>query len=196
MGVTHTTAIGPAEGEWRLPIAHQLSAEVRSFFMKTRAQKIETAKGVTEKLKSANTVVLTDFTGLTANGMNVLRKSLREVGMQFQVIKKRILKRVFGETGITLNPKEIEGQLGVVFSPKDIVGTAQPIYAFQKANKDIFRITGGVLMEEKKILTGETVAKIGGLPGREVLIAQIIGMFAAPIRSFLFVVNEKAKKGV
>ena len=34
---------------------------------------------------------------------------------------------------------------------------------------------------------------IGKLPSREVLLAQVAGMLAAPIKMFLYVLNEKAK---
>ena len=38
------------------------------------------------------------------------------------------------------------------------------------------------------------VVFIGNLPPREVLLAQLLGMIAAPIRSFLYVLDQKSKQ--
>ena len=160
---------------------------------KTKNQKIEEVKEVAEKVNETKTIVLADFTGLSANGMNTFRARLHETGMKFRVIKKRLLKRVFESTGIDINPEEVEGQLGIVMSQNDIADTAQPIYTFQEEHKETFKIMGGCEVVEKNVLGAEEVTRIGALPSREVLIGQLVGMFASPIKSFLFVLNEKSK---
>jgi hypothetical protein len=44
-------------------------------------------------------------------------------------------------------------------------------------------------------MTAEDVVYIGKLPPREVVLAQLLGMLAAPIRSFLYILDEKSKMG-
>ena len=161
---------------------------------KTKTQKAEIVNKSKEALEKSNTLVLADFTGLSVNSMNTLRKSLKEIGMRFEVIKKRLLKRVFEEGGVALNPKELHGQTGVVFSSKDIVETAQAVYKFQKTNKDHFKMLAGVEVRGKTYL-GNEVEQIGKLPPREILLGQLVGMIAYPLKSLMFVLNEKSKKG-
>lgn len=161
---------------------------------KTKTQKIEITKHATKEVEKSETILITDFSGLPVNALNILRKSLKEVGMKFQVTKKRLLKRVFEEKGINLNPKELPGQTGVVFSPKDITETAQTVYKFEKANKDKFKTLAGVELSVNKIYLSDEIGKIGRLPSREILLSQLVGMIAYPLKSFLFVINEKSKK--
>ena len=69
-------------------------------------------------------MVFTDFTGLTSNEMNALRRELKAIGARLSVMKKRLVRVVFEGHGVSFDPKGYEGQLGVVFSPKDAVETA------------------------------------------------------------------------
>ncbi|MDI6820654.1 MAG: 50S ribosomal protein L10 [Patescibacteria group bacterium] len=161
--------------------------------MKTKTQKINQVKSGVEELKKNQTVIITDFTGLTANEMNMLRKVVSSLGGVFQVIKKRLLKIIFEKEGIKFDPKEFIGQMGVVFSPKDIIETAGSVYNFAKQKKDFLKILGGFDMNKKKFIEGVDVKRIGQLPSREVLLGQLVGMLTVPIRKFLFVLNEKLK---
>ena len=96
-----------------------------------RTEKEQIKSGEAELAKS-ETVVVTDFNGLTANDMNAFRKTVRAIGGVVMVMKKRLLKLVFAASGIEFNPKDFAGQAGVIFSPKDIVETAGVVYKFGK----------------------------------------------------------------
>ena len=164
---------------------------------KTKAHKARVVQeGEAEALKSVS-VIVADFTGLTANDMNAFRRILRESGSAFRVIKKRLLKIIFEKNGMAFDPKQFSGQVGVVFSPNDMLSTAGVVYTFAKpfATKNIFKILGGFEIAEKQFVSGVDVKRLGQLPSREVLLSQLVGMLASPIRSFLFILNEKAKKG-
>jgi large subunit ribosomal protein L10 len=160
---------------------------------KTKAQKLQAVKEGIEALKQSETVILTDFTGLSANEMNALRQLLRSAGAVFKVLKKRLLKFVFEKEKIEFDPEKMEGQAGVVFSKKDLAETAGLVYKFSKT-KEALKILGGFDVKEKKFIEAAEIKKIGSLPSREVLLAQLLGMLTAPIRQFLFILNERAKK--
>lgn len=164
--------------------------------MKTKEQKKEQIKSGEAELAKSETVVVTNFNGLTANDMNAFRKAVRGLGGVVMVMKKRLLKLVFAAKGIEFNPKDFAGQAGVVFSPKDIVETAGVVYKFGKpfAKKDIFKILGGFEIKAKKFMAGEEVKQIGQLPSREALLGQLAFMLTVPIKKLLFVMNEKVKK--
>lgn len=162
--------------------------------MKTKSQKTEAIKESKDALEKSSTLVLTDFTGLSVNAMNQLRKTLKETAIIFKVVKKNLFKLVLDEFNISINPKELNGQIGVVFSPKDIIETSQIVYKFSKEHKDAFKLLGAAEIGDKKIFSKIEVENIGRLPAREVLLAQLIGMLTAPLKSFLFVLNERAKK--
>lgn len=170
-----------------------LSSTMPQQNMKTKAQKITQIEEGAKELKTSQTVVITDFTGLTANELNAFRKEVFALGGTMSVIKKRLLKYVFEKEGIDFDPKQFEGQTGVVFSPKDMVETAGTTYRFSKQSK-LLKILGGYEVGEKKFITASDVSRIGQLPSKEVLLGQLVYMLGSPIRSFLYVLNEKSKK--
>ncbi len=164
--------------------------------MKTKAQKKEQIEAGKKALDKSETVVITDFTGLSANDMNAFRRTVRGLGGAVMVVKKRLLKLVLKEKGLDFEPKSFAGQTGVVFSPKDMVETAGAIYKFGKpfAKAEIFKITGGYEVKEKKHLDAPTVIRYGQIPPREVLLGQVAFMLTVPIKKLLFMLDEKAKK--
>ncbi len=164
--------------------------------MKTKAQKQQQVELGQQELGKSETVVITDFTGLSANDLNAFRRAVRGIGGKMVVIKKRLLRLVFQNHGLDFEPKNFAGQTGVVFSPKDMVETAGVVYKFGQTfvTKNLFHISGGFEVKEKKFLDAETVQRYGQLPSREVLLGQLVFMLTVPIKKVLFVLNEKAKR--
>jgi len=161
--------------------------------MKTKTQKNKIVEESAHALKKSATVIFADFTGLKVNDLNAFRKSLKAVDIAFKVLKKRLLKIIFEKEGMEFTREKFTGQTGVIFSSKDLVETSNIAYKFSK-NKETFKILGGFDLKEKKFVESEFIKKLGQLPSREVLLTQLAWMLGAPIRNFLFVLNEKAKK--
>ncbi|MBI2278992.1 MAG: 50S ribosomal protein L10 [Candidatus Brennerbacteria bacterium] len=161
--------------------------------MKTKAQKKEAIESGVKGIKASETLVLADFTGVPTAELNSFRKTLRAMGAAFAVVKKRLFKLMLKEQGIEFDPKSLAGQLGVVFSSKDLVETAGVTYKFSKG-KESFKILGGFDLKEKKFFEGVDVTRYGALPPREILLGQLVGMLTVPIRQFMTVLNERAKK--
>ena len=163
---------------------------------KTKEQKIKAVEQGVENLKSSETVVLVDFTGLSVNKLNDFRKQVRAIGGVFRVVKKRLLKFVFEKGGIEFDPKAFEGQTGVVFSPKDVHETSSVVYKFSKQEKGSLKILGGFSVKDKTFIESAYVVSIGKLPSREVLLGQLVGMLASPIKMLLYVLDQKSKQTV
>ena len=161
--------------------------------MKKRAEKIQEVEERAKEIAASKTVVLTSFTKLPINELNQLRRMLRQLGAPLRVVKKRLLKRALEKQNITFDYGKGEGQAGVVFSPKDVLETSNIVYGFAK-NHETFAIVGGIDVEKRAFVPAEDILRLGQLPSREALLGQLVGMLTAPIRSFLFVVNEKAKQ--
>lgn len=158
---------------------------------KTKQQKIQAVQEGQKAFQKSESVIIADFTGVRVNDLNNFRKSLKEIGAGFSVIKKRLLNIILEKENFPKTGK-FEGQTGVIFSPKDMVETAGISYKFSKA-KDAFKILCGFEVKDKKFMDGAEVKAIGQLPSRDILLGQLVGMIAAPIRSFLYVLNEKSK---
>ena len=166
--------------------------------MKTRAQKQETIEKSMEAIKKSELMLFADFSGVSVSEISRLRKTLRDAGAKFTVIKKKLLRVAFQKLGLDFNPEQFDSQLGTVFSSKDISVIAGPVYRFSRetlgANKkERFKILGAFEVAAKKFLSGEEVKAIGQLPPREVLLGQLMGAISGPMRALLYVLSERGK---
>jgi len=157
--------------------------------MLTKGQKKKIITNETSSLKNSRSVVFIDFTKVKAGELNSFRKTIREAGGELKVVKKKLLRVAMSEAGIDFNPEIFESQVGTIFSDNEIFVMAGPTHKFSVA-----KILGGYDMDGKRFVPAEEVVMLGKLPSREVLLGQLVGMLASPIRSLMFVLKERASK--
>jgi large subunit ribosomal protein L10 len=158
--------------------------------MKSKQQKNLEIKSGEELFKKSQSLIFVDFSKVPTQNLRLLKTKLKKIGAQFKVIKKRLLRIIFKENKIDFDPQaNFEGQMGTIFSPEDVYSSAGPVH---KSLEGI-QAVGAYDLKEKQFLTIDAFKKIALLPSREVLLSQVVGMIAAPIKMFLFILNEKSK---
>lgn len=167
--------------------------------MKTKQQKIEAVSDGMEQIKKSETLVFADFGGVSVEELKTFRRALREVGAKFSVMKKRLMRVMFQGLGIDFNPEQFDAQVGTVLSSKSIADVAGVVYKFSRTTvgankKERFSILGAYDLTSKKFMEGAEVKMIGQLPSREILLGQLMGTIAGPLRALLYVLNEKSKQ--
>jgi large subunit ribosomal protein L10 len=171
--------------------------------MKSKLQKQEELNKAKTLLGKAQVLVFTDFTNLPAEDMRRLRRELKAVGADFLVIKKRLLNLLLKDKKIDFDVRKFKISLGTVFSEADAEKISMPVYKlFSSLNvpegqaKDVWvkHILGGYDLKNKVAIEGQQIVYIGKLPPREVLLAQLFGMLASPIRSFMYLLDQKSKQ--
>lgn len=141
-------------------------------------QKEEEVKALAAKMKEASIVLLVDYRGINVADVTELRKSVREVGAEYSVIKNNITRRALAECGITELNEALEGPTAVIIAQTEYLPALKAIYKFAKAN-DFYKIKGGVL--EGKVSTVEELTTLAQLPSREELIAKLAGCLLANV---------------
>jgi large subunit ribosomal protein L10 len=172
--------------------------------MKTRAQKETELANARELFEKSEALIFADFTKITAENLRKLRTELKKSGANFLVIKKRILGILLKEKGIAVDLKQFKTSVGTIFSEVDHEHIAGPAFKFfsgmevsEGEAKDVWikKILAGYDIKGNVPITAQDIVYIGKLPPREVVLAQLLGMLAAPIRSFLYILDEKSKTG-
>ncbi len=172
--------------------------------MKTRAQKETELANARALFEKSEALIFADFTKITAENLRTLRIELKKSSANFLVIKKRILGILLKEKGIDVDLKQFKTSVGTIFSEVDSEHIAGPAFKFfsgmevpEGEAKDIWikKILAGYNITAGTAMTAEDIVYIGKLPPREVVLAQLLGMLAAPIRSFLYILAEKSKMG-
>jgi len=170
--------------------------------MKTKAQKIEELKKAKALLERSQALIFADFTKIAAEDVRKFRAELKKMDANFLVIKKRLLALLLKERGIGVDLKQFKISVGTIFSEKGIDATAGPAFRFfsglevpEGGDKQtwIKHLLGGYDVKGNAPVDATQVVFIGKLPPREVLLAQLFGMLAAPIRSFMYLLDQKSK---
>jgi len=158
-----------------------------------KTQKTDIIEKGNVDLEKANALIFTDFTGTSVSDLGQLRTDLRENDSKFKVIKKRLLKIVFGSKNIDVDPVSYEGTLGTVFVRGGLSETAGSLYRFSKTHEK-FKLLGAYDLAKKELINAADINAIGSLPPRIELLGQLVGTIAGPIRALIYVLSEKAKK--
>jgi len=166
--------------------------------MKSKAKKQEELNIGKELFDKSEAVVFVDIAKVKTADLRNLRRELKNSGNPMFVLKKRLFETLMKKEGLPATHKGFKTSLATVFA-SNLEAAAQSIYKFFRAlEKDkkieVMKIMGGFDIKSKTALEDKKVIMIGQLPPREVLLAQLLGMISAPMRSLLYVLNEKAKR--
>ncbi|MBR6743171.1 MAG: 50S ribosomal protein L10 [Clostridia bacterium] len=125
--------------------------------------------------------VVVDYSGTTVADDTVLRKELREAGIEYFVVKNTILGRAIAGTDLEDMKSVLEGTTALAISKEDHVAAARILQKFADAH-DNFKIKAGYL--DGKVVDVATIEALAKLPSKEVLLATVLGAFQAPIAAF------------
>lgn len=165
--------------------------------MLTKSQKSQQIEEGKKLIKKSSFLIFIDFSGVLTEDVKKLRRALLVIEAKLKVFKKKLLRIALKESGVDFNPEQFDSQVGTIFSDKDISEVASPIYKFSKGikSKD-FKILGGYDLLIKNFIEAETVKQIGQLPSREIMLGRFVGMIVAPLKMFLYVLDQKSKQMV
>ena len=155
------------------------------------AKKETLVQAAAEKFKSAASVVIVDYRGLTVEEVTNLRKQLRDAGVEMKVIKNSILSRAAKKVGLDGLDEVFTGPTAVAFSNDDVVAPAKIIDEFAKDAKAL-EIKGGVI--EGKVSSVEQITALAKLPNREGLLSMLLSVLQAPVRNVAYAVKAVAEK--
>ena len=131
--------------------------------------------------------ILTDYRGLKTSDIVALRRKLREVGVEYHVVKNTLARLAAGKAGKDQIAGLFEGPMAIVFVKNDISKAAKALTTHIATFKLAMAIKGGFLGNQ--LLTPKDVATIATLPSREVLLAKVMSGVQAPLYALLNQVN-------
>ena len=157
---------------------------------------LEDKKAVVEQVSSAlsesQTAIVAEYRGLTVEKMTSLRREAREAGVYFQVVKNTLARRAVKGSGFECLDEHFVGPLALAASV-DPVAAAKVLSKFENAN-DAFSIKIGAM--SGSLLSRDEISALAKLPGREELLATLLGTMQAPVVKFVQTLNEVPSKFV
>jgi large subunit ribosomal protein L10 len=147
---------------------------------------------VSERVASAQSIVLAEYRGLEVGHMTVLRAKARSSGVYLRVLKNTLARRAVAGTPFESLSEHMIGPLAYGISP-DPVAAAKVLNEFAKTN-DKFVIKAGAMPGQ--VMTAKQVSTLATMPSREELLAKLMGTMQAPATKFVQTLNEVPGKFV
>ncbi len=139
---------------------------------------------LTERLRSAETLIVADYRGLSMPQIDALRARLREHGARFSVVKNTLTRRAAEAAGVDALLALLEGPSAIAFieADGDMVAVAKALADSARETK-VLAIRGGILAG-RAIAAGE-VEELAKLPPLDTLRGQVLGAVVAPLTALL-----------
>lgn len=147
-----------------------------------KEQEVAELQSLFEKSQS---VVLTEYRGITVAQDVKLRAKMRAAGVEYRVAKNTLIRIASHNAGYDCLDAYLEGPTAIAFS-EDPVAAAKISGDFIKENK-VTAFKAGIL--NGSFMDAAGVDALAKLPSREILLAQVAGCFAAPMSALARVIN-------
>ena len=149
-----------------------------------RSEKQELVNELSQKIKGAQALYYTDFTGLNVKRMTDLRRRLRKAGVEYVVIKNTLALRAVNESGLV--GERLRGPTGVVIGT-DPVAAAKVLTDFAKENDQKPGIKGG--MFDGRSIDTDQVKRLATMPSREQMLSELGAGLMSPLAAFAGALN-------
>ena len=147
---------------------------------------------ISEQIKDAQSVVLVDYRGLTADEDTQLRKQLREAGVVYKVYKNTLMNFAFQGTDFESMSSLLKGPSAIAVSKDDATAPARILAKFAKTAPAL-ELKAGVV--EGTFYDADGIKVVASIPSREELLSKFLGSIQSPITNLARVLNQIAEKG-
>lgn len=147
-------------------------------------------KALKNRFAEADSVVLTEYRGLTVAQTTELRRSLGS-DVQYSVAKNTLLKLAAKDAGIEGLDEYLTGPTAIAFIKGEAVDAAKALKEFASKNEALI-VKGGYM--DGSPLTPEQVKAIADLDNRETTLAKLAGAMKGSLAKAARLFNEPASQ--
>ena len=152
-----------------------------------RADKVAVVDEVRERFEAAQSVMVTEYRGLSVGDLAGLRADLRKSGTEYKVYKNTLVRRAVAELAPEGFADLLVGPTALVFVGDDPSAAAKALGDFASGNDNLV-IKGGTL--SGGLLDESQIRELADLPSRDELLSSIAGGLAAPLQQLASMMNN------
>ena len=154
--------------------------------MKDKKQKKRELDALRAKLEGTRNLFVTSFNKLTVAQDFALRKAVKSVGGDYQVVKNTIAEKA--SEGLEPAPalKGLVGMNSVAWTQGDVVALAKTLTKYAKDNP-AFTFKAGVV--EGRVIDIREVNELANLPSKEEIYSKLLWLMNAPAQRLVTVTN-------
>jgi large subunit ribosomal protein L10 len=153
--------------------------------MPTEAKRAKVA-ALAEELARSSTSIATDYRGLSVADVAAIRRSLRQHGVTYRIVKNRLAKIAASQAGYEEFAPLFEGPTALALGTGDVSAVARALLDATRPFR-IVKVRGAVIGRRR--IDSDGVTRLASLPPREVLLGQLAGAMAAPLSTMAGLLN-------
>ena len=150
-----------------------------------RSEKKDFVSNLKEDFSNAASVIVAEYSGLTVNETEQLRREMRDNGAKFKVTKNRLTKIALADTPFESIADLFYGPTAIAYS-SDPIAPAKVSVNFEKKFEN-FKIIGGSFEGDK--IDVSKINFLASLPSLEQIRSKLLGLLQAPTQKIASVVQ-------
>jgi large subunit ribosomal protein L10 len=156
----------------------------------TRAKKAEKVTALATELEHSTSAIIGTFKGLTAAKDFDLRKTIRQAGGSYHVVKNKLAARAAHGTKIEAALQDLRGVSSVAYTSGDPVALAKALSTWVKDHAE-FTFKLGIV--DGKVITVDEIKALATLPGKQELFSKLLFLIQSPAQRLVTVINAAGR---
>ena len=156
----------------------------------TKEKKNEKVAMMARELETSTSAIIGTFTGLTASKDFALRKTVREAGGRYHVVKNKLVAQSSKGTKVEQALQGLKGVSAVAYTSGDPVELAKALSTWVKDNAEF---TFKLAIVDGKVLPVPEIGALATLPGKEELFSKLLFLINAPAQRLATVINATGR---
>lgn len=138
-------------------------------------------------IQESPSYLIAQYAKLSANKANDFRRQMAKIGVNFEVVRKRVLVKAAASAGISLSVDHLPGHIGLLLPTSDPIEATKAVLQYSDSNDKCFELLGGRV--EGLHIGKEDMVRLSLLPAKPEMRAQFLGLLEAPMAQTLAVMD-------
>ncbi len=151
----------------------------------TRQKKAEKVTELATELESSTSAIIGTFAKLTVSQDYALRKTIREAGGKYRVLKNKLAARAAKGTKVEAALQGLKGVSSVAYTSGDPVALTKAISTWVGENAE-FTFKLGIV--DGRVINIEEIKQLASMPGRNELFSKLLFLINAPAQRLATVI--------
>jgi large subunit ribosomal protein L10 len=156
-----------------------------------KTEKVEKVSELTKRFRSAGGAMFADYRGLTVKDATEIRRSLRDAGASFTVVKNTLTRRAAKAAGIDGADGLLDGPTAVAFVAEDAIRGAKALVELSRRFPTL--VVKGALVDGR-IFGAEDARALATIDAKDVSAGKVAGMLQAPISRMIYLLQAPLQR--
>jgi large subunit ribosomal protein L10 len=156
----------------------------------SRQKKAEKVEQLAKELEQSTSAIIGTFSKLTVSQDFELRKTVRNAGGRYRVLKNKLAGRAAQGTRIEAALQNLKGVSSVAYTSGDPVALAKALSTWVTENAE-FTFKLGIV--DGKVINVEEVKALATMPGKEEIFAKLLFLINSPAQRLATVINATGR---